>query len=80
MSTTRRDFVCSTFAAGAYTTVPHVFAAGMEEASLPEQGGPRALEIIERLQPNAIEASRLRLSVAKSAATPLIRDFSAYCN
>ena len=27
-----------------------------------------------------IEASRLRLSVAKSAATPLIRDFSAYCN
>lgn len=27
-----------------------------------------------------VETSRLRLSVAKSAATPLIRDFSAYCN
>ena len=27
-----------------------------------------------------IEASRLRLTVAKSADTPLIRDFSAYCN
>ena len=27
-----------------------------------------------------IAASRLRLSVSKSAATPLIRDFSAYCN
>ena len=26
------------------------------------------------------EADRLRLTVAKSAATPLIRDFSAYCN
>ena len=26
------------------------------------------------------EASRLRLSIAKSAAKPLIRDFSAYCN
>lgn len=27
-----------------------------------------------------IEASRLRLTVAKSAAKPLIRDFAAYCN
>jgi alpha-L-fucosidase len=27
-----------------------------------------------------IEAFRLRLTVAKSAGTPLIRDFSAYCN
>ena len=27
-----------------------------------------------------IEASRLRLTVAKSAAKPLIRDFSVYCN
>lgn len=71
-------------AVGACTTVPHGFAVETEKAALPVPTDAQKrwadMELGMFFHFDKIEASRLRLSVSKSAATPLIRDFSAYCN
>ena len=76
-------------AAGAYAAMPCGFAFAAEAAGggLPVpsaaqreiyKGSCVGHKHIARF--DKTEASALRLSVAKSAATPFVREFSAYCN